>query len=314
MAVYTIKHKRILKIATILLLLLMMGCATNDRKKDETVSELKPQEKESETAQSENKDPLGLSFSDNTYHFDSELRNILSTSRLEYCSYVEKFEEDNRILLTWNLKSDGREVYRCDYTYDKNRKDGMPSMASCRIGEAYEEYLDGDRALVRDYVMPEKDDGIDMFVYPGSAKYYEKYFILGKYSDMYCYTEGDDIFFEYCWYQDTGSNLELVYRSTAVNYETTSGQRYNDELWALFEESCRNINIIPYDRYPRDKDYYEVYSQWRNRQKENKEEERVKEDKEKYCVFEDGGELYHEYEYEFDSYEDAADFLERYCN
>ena len=47
---------------------------------------------------------------------------------------------------------------------------------------------------------------------------------------------------------------------------------------------------------------------------EEKKEERLKEKKERYCVFEDGEELYYEYEYEFDSYEDAEDFLNKYCD
>ena len=307
---YMIRHcRRKPMIVTLMAFVLLTGCT-----KTEVIEDEKIEEKETQTHNAENKDPYGLSFSDNTYHFENELRNMLSTSQLEYCSHIQKFDEYNRILLTWNLKSNDKEVYRCDYTYDKNRKYGKPSMASCKVGVAYEEYLNGDKALIRDYVMPEKDDGIDMFVYPKSTEYYDRYFILGKYSDMYCYTKDDDIYFEYYWYQDTDNGPKLVYKSTAVNYDTTSGQRYNDELWVLFEDSYSNIKIIPYNKYPRDKDYYEVYSQWDKKQREEKKEERLKEKKERYCVFEDGEELYYEYEYEFDSYEDAEDFLNTYCD
>ena len=307
------KHKRKL-IISIVMIVFLFGCMVKEETEEETVQETTVQETQTESTQPQNEDPFGLSFSDYTYHSESELRNMLSTSELEYCSYIQEFEDHDRAVLTWNLKSSNKEVYRCYYSYLKDRKYGKPSMASCRISEAYQEYLDGDKALIRDYVMPEKDDGIDMFVYPNSAEYYEKYFILGKYSDMYCYVKGDDIFFEYYWYQKSDSGPKLVYKSSAVNTNTTSGQRYDDELWDLFERSYRNIDIIPYKEYPREKDYYAVYSDWKKRQKENKEEEKLKEKKERYCIFEDGEELYYEYEYEFDSYDEAEDFLDRYCD
>ena len=118
----------------------------------------------SSTSTDDVKDPYKLSFSDHSYLTESELRNRLSTSELEYCSYVTE-NSINDLTLTWNLKSSGNEVYRCTYTYDKKRDYSKRSMAACSISKGYQEYLDGDKTLIRDYVMPEKDDQIEMFVY-----------------------------------------------------------------------------------------------------------------------------------------------------
>ena len=104
----------------------------------------------------------------------------------------------------------------------------------------------------------------------GYIKGYEKYFILGKYSDMNCSVQGDDIFFEYLWYQKTDEGPVLVYKSTATNTTTTSGQRYHEKLWELFEQSYKNIDIIPYEEYPRDRDYYEVYEEWKTKDQEKR--------------------------------------------
>ena len=257
-------------------------------------------------------DPYELSFNTSSYLFDNDLRNMLSGSELEYCSYITAIN-DNEMSLTWNLKSDESEVYRCDYSYDKNRNYDRRSLVSCKISEGYEKFKNGDNKLIRDYVMPQKDDRIDMFVKPNSDTYYKKYFILGKYSDMYCYVKGKDIYFEYYWYQDTAEGPVLVYKSTATNTTTTSGQRYNEELWSLFEDSYRNINIIPYEKYEREKDYYEFYQEWRNNRLKEKQESNLEEMKETYCVWNDAEDLYSEYEEEFDSYEDAYDFYENYC-
>ena len=175
-------------------------------------------------------------------------------------------------------------------------------------------YQNGDTALIRDYVMPEKNDDIDMFVNENSSSYYEKYFILGKYSDMNRYIKGDDIYFEYYWYQNTDEGPALVYKSTAKNTDTTSGQRYRNDLWELFELSYRNIDIISYDEYPRTKDYYEVYRDWKNKDRDSKEKENLEEKIDIYCECGDEDELYSEYEEDFDSWEEAADFWEEYCD
>ncbi len=274
----------------------------NDSGKKETTSKPK-----------DTSDPLSLSFTDSTLLFDSDLRNILSDSILEYCSHVIEADDSSDLILTWNLKSDGREVYRCEYSYDRNRKYSEQSRTACRMSEAYQDYLDGDRALVRDYVMPEAGDDIDMFVYETGSSYYDKYFILGKYSDMECYVKGDDIYFTYYWYQDSDEGPRLVYKSTAKNTDTTSGKRYGDDLWDLFEESCRNIHIIPYSKYPRDYDYFEVYRDWKNRQRESIQEENLREEIEIYCECMDAQDLYEEYSGEFDGYDEAVDFWDQYC-
>ena len=301
----------------IALLLLCCGCAAkptqNDTpaKKPETAPASKPAASEALKSKDKN-DPMSLSFSSSSLLFDSDLRNILSSSDLEYCSYV--IEDDaGDLTLTWNLKSSGKEVYRCEYSFDKKRNYSERSKTACRISEAYDDYLAGDTALIRDYVMPEKGDAIDMFVYENSSSYYEEYFILGKYSDMYCYTKGDDIYFEYYWYQNTVDGPALVYKSTAKNTDTTSGERYRIDLWELFEESYHNIDIIPYDEYPREKDYYEVYREWKNKDRQEKDEENQKERIEIYCECGDEEELYSEYQEDFDSWEDALDFWEEYC-
>ena len=268
--------------------------------------------KESSSKPKNSLDPYDLSFTDRILLFDSDLRNILSSSPLEYCSHVIE-KNDTDLTLTWNLKSTGKEVYRCEYSYDRNRTYSQRSLTTCQIGEAYQDYLDGDRALIRDYVMPQKDDEIDMFVYENRSSYYEKYFILGKYSDMICRIEGDDILFEYSWYQDTEDGPVLVYRSTARNTVTTTGKRYNDAVWELFEESKENIDIIPYEEYPRKKDYFEVYHQWENKNRETAEAEAIAETIEIYCACTDEEDLYSEYMDDFDSWEEALEFWEEYC-
>ncbi|MBR0418652.1 MAG: hypothetical protein IJI66_05750 [Erysipelotrichaceae bacterium] len=306
----------------------MAGCSSNNsdnknpvtkqEEKKETSYTLKPSSSSSktdiETKPKNSSDPYNLSFTDSSLLFDSDLRNILSRSELEYCSYVIEDVRSSNVTLTWNLKSNDKEVYRCDYSFDKNRSYSERSVIACKISEAYEKYKNGDTALIRDYVMPEKNDDIDMFINENSSSYYEKYFILGKYSDMYCYTKGDDIYFEYYWYQNTDEGPALVYKSTAENTDTTSGQRYRNDLWELFELSYRNIDIIPYNEYPRTKDYYEVYRDWKNKDRDRKEKENLKEMIDIYCECGDEDELYSEYEDDFDSWEEAADFWEEHCD
>ena len=259
----------------------------------------------------DNNDPLGLSYSDNTYLNDSQIRNRLNKSELEYCSYLIK-NDYGSYTLTWNLASNGKEVYRCDYTYNRHSK-GNDSVAACSVSEGYEDYKAGDKRLIREYIMPEADDHIDMWVYENSSSYYDEHFILGKYSDMECYVKGDDIFFTYYWYQDTEDGPVLVYRSNAKNTTTTSGQRYNDDLWDLYEESYKNINIIPYEDYPRDYDYYEVYKDYKNKDRKKKEEEDLKDKLEIYCSCQDEMDLYSEYMEDFYDYDDASDFWEKDC-
>ncbi|MBQ6478517.1 MAG: hypothetical protein IJI44_04020 [Erysipelotrichaceae bacterium] len=258
-------------------------------------------------------DPLSLSFTDSSLLFDSDLRNRLSGSVLEYCSHVIETDDSSDLILTWNLKSDGREVYRCEYSFDRNRKYSERSKTACELGEAYQDYLNGDKQLIRDYVMPKEGDDIDMFVYENGSSYYEKYFILGKYSDMECYVKGDDIYFTYYWYQDTEEGPRLVYKSTAKNTDTTSGKRYSEDLWELYEESCRNIHIISYEQYPRDYDYYEVYREWDDRQHGRIQEENLREEKELYCACSDAQDLYEEYSGEFDDYEEAENYWDQNC-
>ena len=310
--------------ALVLLILLCSGCSPKQIQTDTLVQKPEPVSSEPEPVSSkpavsepskpkDSSDPLSLSFTSSSLLFDSDLRNILSSSDLEYCSYVIEDDDSKKLTLTWNLKSNDKEVYRCEYSYDNKRTYAKRSVTACKMSEAYSDYQNGDTALIRDYVMPEKDDAIDMFVYENSSSYYENYFILGKYSDMYCYTKGDDIYFEYYWYQDTEEGPALVYKSTAKNTDTTSGERYRDDLWELFEESYHNIDIIPYSRYPRTKDYYEVYRDWKNKDRLKKEEENLQERIEIYCECGDEEELYSEYEEDFDSWEDALDFWEEYC-
>ena len=257
-------------------------------------------------------DPLRLSFEDKNYLEEAIIRNRLTGSELEYCSHV--FKEDGSTVFTWNLKDDDKEVYHCSYSFDKNRSYEKRSVVSCHLSQGYEDYKNGEGILIRDYVMPEKGDEIDMFVYPNSSDYYEKYFILGKYSDMYCYVKGDDIYFEYEWYQNTEDGPVLVYQSTAKNTDTTSGKRYHEELWDLFEISYLNIDIIPYEEYPRDKDYYDVYREWKNKEREKRKEEDLNESIENYCDLNDPEDLYYDYEGDFESYEEAEAFWHEYCD
>lgn len=277
--------------------------------KTETVTD-KKEEKKEETK--ENKDPLGLSFNTADYLEETVVRNRLANSVLEHCSYVE--DRDLSIRYSWVLKSSNKEVYSCVYSCNKKRPNGTQSSASCSIKEGYEDYLSGDKELIRYYVMPEANDNIDMFVYPNSSAYYEKYFILGKYSDMKCSTDKDNAYFEYYWYQNTDSGPMLVYYSTATNYKTTSAYRYNSWLWDLYEESYKNIDIIPYDEYPRTYDYMETYRKWELEKRDRDLEERLKEDIETYCALDDPEDIYYEYEEDFDAYEEALEFWERYCD
>ena len=327
------QNPAVLWITALTVLFLIGGCAAEKtdtaaipEKEKETVSPSSNTAETTQTSESEkpaasaNKpqqtslDPYKLSFTSSSLLFDSDLRNILSSSPLEYCSYVTEKEGSSDLTLTWNLKSTGKEVYRCEYSFNKKRNYSEWSKTSCRVSEAYEDYRDGDKALIRDYVMPEKDDDIDMFVHEKSSSYYESYFILGKYSDMYCYIKGDDIYFEYYWYQNTEDGPAMVYKSTARNMTTTSGQRYRSDLWELFEESCTNIDIIPYSEYPRTKDYYEVYHEWKDKDRKKKDEKNQQEMIETYCSCTDEDDLYSEYRDDFDSWEDAEDFWDSYCD
>ena len=310
----------------VFVILILCGCSVSEtgQAKPEPVQQEKTDNNNQSSSQSsssdgtapkpaDSKDPYGLSFSSSSLLFDSDLRNILSSSELEYCSHVIRKDGSSNMTLTWNLAGNDKEVYSCDYSYDRKREYKKQSVVSCQIGEAYQEFKDGDRQLIRDYVMPEKDDEIDMFIYPGSSSYYENYFILGKYSDMTSYIKGDHLYLEYYWYQNTDEGPALVYKSTATDTTTTSGKRYREDLWELFEESCSNIDIIPYEEYPREKDYYEVYREWKNSEFERREKEDLKENIDTYCDCDDADHLYSEYEYDFDSWEDAMDFWEENC-
>ena len=254
-------------------------------------------------------DPLSLSFKSDEYFTSSQLKNRLSNSVLEYCSYVLDVEDsDIKNIFTWNLKSNNKEVYRCEYSYNKK------STVSCKVSEGYEDYLNGDTALIRHYTMPYPNDHTEMFIYLYPSDYYDEHFILGKYSDMTCYIYGDDIYLEYYWYQDTGDDYELVYKSTATNYETTSGMKYNMDIWLKYEESISNINIIPYDDFPRDSDYRNVVKEWKNLKTLKNIEEREKENKDKYCLCLSSEQLYDEYFEYFEDYLDAVDYYEANCN
>ncbi len=317
-----ISRKRL--IAIVIMAALILFCVyksknRNDRKLETIETADNPEQVETYLPEADSQpaktdaDPYKLGFKTSGLLFASDLRKMLSRSELEYCSAVTEKENSNDVVLTWNLLDSGREVYRCHYTFDKSRKYAEQSVTACKTGEAYDEYLKGERRLSRDYIMPAKDDRIDMFVYENSSDYYEKYFILGRYSDMYCYIKEDDIYFEYYWYQNSDEGPILVYKSTAKNTTTTSGNRYRNDLWELFEESYLNIDIIPYDQFPREKDYYEVYRKWKRSDNDKKEEERLKEKIDLYCSFADGEDLYYEYQEEFDSYEDADYFYHEYC-
>lgn len=309
--------KTLVSAAALLLMLMTAGCGntgSNTVKPKETprpTATPTPRPTQKPTPKPETNDPLSLSFTDDKYYESAVLREKLSHSYLEYCSAVK--ETGKKYILTWNIKDSGEEVYRCEYTYDNKVKNGKNAVAVCQKGEAYTDFVAGETALSRYYVMPEPGDKIDMFVYPDSSGYYDKYFILGKYSDMTCYVSGEDIYFEYSWYQDTENGPVLVYRSTAKNYETTSGQRYHEELWDLFEESRSNINIIPYNEYPREKDYYDVWRKWDRQESGRIEEANLEEMKERFCACQDEEDLYDQYGDDFDSYDDAEDFWERYC-
>lgn len=229
--------------ALILLLLLCSGCEakpvqnSEPVKKPETTITPQPAVSEKPKPKDEN-DPRSLSFTSSSLLFDSDLRNILSESVLEYCSYVIEDDDTGDLTLTWNLKSSGKEVYRCEYSFDKKRNYSERSKTACRISEAYDDYLAGDTALIRDYVMPEKGDAIDMFVYENSSSYYEEYFILGKYSDMYCYTKGDDIYFEYYWYQNTVDG-----RRWFINQQQKTPTRLQVKDIELISGSCLKNRI-----------------------------------------------------------------------
>lgn len=260
-------------------------------------------------------DPLHLSFTDSEYLIDSKLRYRLKDSELEYCSHIVEDDPKN-LTLTWNLKSNDKEVYACVYNYDRNRSYKKASMVTCSASEGYEDYKNGDTALIRDYVMPDGYYNNQMWVHPKSAwynEYYQREFILGKYSDMYCFVDGEDIHCEFYWYQNTDEGPALVYKSVATNHLTDSGQRYRDDLWELFEQSYKNIDIIPYEEYPRDKDYYEVFEVWEHGYYERLIEEREREQAEIYCICHNSDDLYDAYTEEFDSWEEADDYYQQHC-
>lgn len=248
-------------------------------------------------------DPMKLSFTSSSYYEKALLKGKLASSKLGYCSYVS--ETENGYILTWNLKSNNKEIYSCKYSYDKNREYDSQSSCKCRKSDGYDDYLNGDTRLIRDYTMPVPNDNIEIYAHEVRDYYYEKYFILGKFSDMYCYTKGDDIYCEYYWYQRTDNGPVLVYASSAKNNYTTWGQRYNNYLWDEFEKDVQNIDIIPYHEYPRTKNYSEVYMNWKYGSR--------KTEKDYYCAFDDPDDLYYEYEDDFDSYEEAEYYWEDNC-
>ena len=62
-----------------------------------------------------------------------------------------------------------------------------------------------------------------------------------------------------------------------------------------------------------EKDYYEVYRKWENEQRQKNEEQNLQEDIEIYCACMDENDLYSEYMDDFDSWEEALEFWEEYC-
>ena len=297
-----------------------MGAIDFSGSNNNTVQQTKPKiESKPKTQKQDNsdtsttinqKDTLSLSMKSQYYYSDSELRNILSQSDLEYCSRVD--HNDSFTTLVWILKSNNKEVYSCNYSYNRQRKTSERSKMSCQIKEGYQDYLDGDRLLYRDYIMPTANDEIEMA--PNyHESYFQKYFILGKYSDMTCSVKGNDIYCTYYWYQNTDKGPMLVYTSNATNNKTTSGHRYNSWLWQEFEESYKNIDIIPYQEYPRAYDYEQVYEKWYQDKKDKNRQEELKQFKDMYCVFEDAEDLFYEFPDDFEYFEDAESFFDDYC-
>ena len=74
-----------------------------------------------------------------------------------------------------------------------------------------------------------------------------------------------------------------------------------------------NIDIIPYEQYPRSYDYYEVYKKWENDSRNRRRQEELKKEIETYCAFDDAEDLFYEYPDEFEYWEDAEDFYDEYC-
>ena len=130
---------------------------------------------------------------------------------------------------------------------------------------------------------------------------------------MKCYVKGNNIYCTFYWYQRTNNGPVLVYMSSCTNKTTTWGQRYNNWVWNLYDETMGNIDIIPYDEYPRSYDYYELYEKWEKDDRNRRIEEELKSEIETYCVFDDAEDLFYEYPDDFEYFEDAEDFYDNYC-
>ena len=259
----------------------------------------------------DDKDPYSLSMKRYFYYGDKQLRGFLARTELEYPSKVEKLGTSN-YRYSWILKSNNKVVYECEYSFNRQRKKEERSIVACEIKEGYEDWKNGDRRLYRDYYMPVADGEIDMIV-SDKDTYYKSYFALGKFSDMKCYVKGNNIYCTFYWYQKTDRGPMLVYTSTATNRTTTAGWRYNSWLWERFDETMDNIDIIPYDEYPRSYDYMQIYKKWEKEEMKRESDRELKEQIELYCVFDDAEDLFYEYPDDFEYWEDAEDFYDTYC-
>lgn len=275
--------------------------------------DLKPQVQDEQVVTEEEEavidynDPLGLSFEDYSYYLENDLRNYLANSELGICSEVSsnpQLEATNYTFI-YRLKSNEKIVYECNYIHEDNK-----SYFVCVKKEGYEDYLNGETNMYRDYRMPVENN--DMWI--NNDRYYKRQFSLGKFSDMKCKLVNEDIFIDYYWYHNGEDGPVLIYEASAKNKKITSYKKYHQEIWDYYDESKSNIDVIPYEDFDRVHDYVEECKEYNKQEYYRRKEKRLKEDIELYCQCDSAEDLFYTYELDFDEeYYEALDFYEKYC-
>lgn len=309
------------KRSTIFLISIMILCFASCSHEDNSISDNTERIKKDENISSDiskketsgNNSTVDLNLPkscfDNKYYTDTELAGYFADTQLQYCSFIDE-DENGDTILTWNLKSTGEEIFRCMYKYDNHKGTFI-----CYKSEGFDNYLNGDTDLIRYFPLFEKGDDI-WANEPESYRlisFFQRYCILGECSDLKSYTDGDDIYIDYYWYQNTSDGPVLVYEVSAKNQMVISSTKYHDELWQEFDKSYKNINIIKYDEYQRTTDYSDVIHQWNIEQSLKTIEDNTQELIDEYCACADEDDLFYSYYEEFDDISEAEEFWESYC-
>ena len=234
----------------------------------------------------------------------------LSSSKLRNCSYYIKGDGYSNFVMTWNLL-DESEIYRCSISWNKDIRN---QEISCEEGDALLRYVNGEKELIRFYALPdgEYDSFVNIFSPSASDKVldnaYYKYDI-GPYTDVIYKDNNGEDYFIYYWYQKTDDGPLLIYEAEADSHGVISGKKHNLEFWDSLDGNINKFNIIRYNDFERETDYYYIYEKIVNkRREENKYSCLI--DGEYYSNFDD---YYYDWYGFFDSEDDAWDEWDSYC-